>query len=148
MKSMLLCLVAALAFSAGCVSERCYENYHCSTPRICGPAGVCVYECSEPGDCGAGFVCEGHVCVVRHGDAVLDSTMPAVYCPAGMVLVQDLFCIDRYEAARPDATGASQGDDESRAVSRKGVYPWLTKDNAVAEAACNEADKRLYTPAE
>ncbi len=148
MKFVHVFIIAVVPFVAGCVSERCYENYQCSAPRICGAGGTCVYECSAPGDCGAGFICEGHVCVVGHRDALQDSALPAIYCPAGMVLVQDLFCIDVYEAARPDATGASAGDDESRAVSRKGVLPWLTKDNGAADAACNASDKRLCAPAE
>lgn len=62
-------------------------------------------------------------------------------CPFGMVLVRDpslppgsdSWCIDRYEASRPDATGAVAGADDSRAVSHAGVLPWtgVTIDEAL-----------------
>ncbi len=139
---------ALLVLAAGCVSERCYEGFDCPAPKICGPAGKCVYECSVREDCAAGFACEGHLCVVDTFDHGVDTESPEIYCPAGMALVQDLFCVDLYEAARPDSTATAPGSDGSRAVSRKGAYPWLTKDNAVAAAACTAAGKRLCEPSE
>jgi formylglycine-generating enzyme required for sulfatase activity len=58
------------------------------------------------------------------------------------------FCIDKYEASRPDATADSAGVDNSRAVSRKGVLPWfvnpMTAERlAEFKAACKSADKRI-----
>ena len=53
-----------------------------------------------------------------------------------MVKVGDSFCIDTYEASRPDATADSAGTDESLATSRVGVLPWQVADNQTARAAC------------
>jgi formylglycine-generating enzyme required for sulfatase activity len=63
------------------------------------------------------------------------------------------FCIDRYEASRPDATTSEAGQDETRATSRPGVLPWVVhpmtgEDVTRFEAACNAAAKRLCTPDE
>ncbi len=66
----------------------------------------------------------------------------AVTCPPEMVLVGD-FCIDRYEASRPDASWSSQGTDGSRATSRSFVQPWFSVTRATAVAACQGAGKRL-----
>ena len=104
------------------------------------PANGCEYACIVQGeetcngtddDCN-GLTDEGLTCS----------------CPADMVLVDDLFCMDRYEASRPDATATSQGTDSSRATSRPGVMPWLNVSFAEAQAACEAAGKRLCSPAE
>jgi formylglycine-generating enzyme required for sulfatase activity len=63
------------------------------------------------------------------------------------------FCVDRYEASRPDATATDPGQDETRAMSRLGVLPWLVHPMTEAdfsrfEAACNAAGKRLCTSEE
>lgn len=68
-------------------------------------------------------------------------------CPADMVS-HETFCMDRYEASRPDATEVSQGTDSSRAMSRPGVMPWFvnpvtTADVAAFRQACAAAGKRL-----
>jgi formylglycine-generating enzyme required for sulfatase activity len=65
-----------------------------------------------------------------------------------MVAVAKLFCIDRYEASRPDATATSYGTDNSRAQSVEGVYPWQVVSNEEAEAACESSGKRLCSPEE
>ncbi|MFA5138616.1 MAG: SUMF1/EgtB/PvdO family nonheme iron enzyme [Elusimicrobiota bacterium] len=69
-------------------------------------------------------------------------------CPKDMAAVGESFCIDRYEASRPDATGLSGGEDGSRATSRRGVMPWYVKPMSIAalrvfDAACRAAGKRL-----
>ncbi len=69
-------------------------------------------------------------------------------CPADMAMVENRFCIDRYEASRPDATAASPGTDSSRATSRPGVVPWSNSSLADAAAACAAAGKRLCTALE
>jgi hypothetical protein len=69
-------------------------------------------------------------------------------CPQGMVNIESLFCMDIYEASRPDATAQSAGTDNSYAVSREGVMPWSHVSLAEAGAACAAAGKRLCTPAE
>jgi hypothetical protein len=46
-------------------------------------------------------------------------------CPDDMVSVGAAFCIDRYEASRPDATMSAPGIDESGAVSRADALPWM-----------------------
>jgi len=82
--------------------------------------------------------CDGAV------DEALD-TGPTPSCPDEMVLVDEIVCVDRYEASRPDATATSGGSDSSKAVSAAGVIPWYPVDNATADAACAAAGKRLCT---
>jgi len=73
-----------------------------------------------------------------------ESPAEPLECPAEMVAVRNAFCIDRFEASRPDATDILAGKDESRAVSRQGVLPWeVGDDNAAARAACLAAGKDL-----
>ena len=69
-------------------------------------------------------------------------------CPEGMVPVENQFCIDAFEASRPDATSTSTGSDESMAVSVGGVTPWKVYSLEEAEAACQAAGKRLCEPEE
>jgi hypothetical protein len=69
-------------------------------------------------------------------------------CPTGMVNVESLFCLDEYEASRPDATSTSEGTDSSVAMSVAGVMPWSHVSLSEAAAACAAAGKRLCTPAE
>ncbi len=71
-----------------------------------------------------------------------------VCCPDDMTVVDDLFCIDRYEASRPDATEISIGVDESQASSRPGVLPWTYISVDDAQQACQNAGKRLCHPGE
>jgi len=62
------------------------------------------------------------------------------------VSVGDAFCIDRFEASRPDATDTKEGRDDSRATSRQNVLPWrVGDDNGTARAACVAAGKDLCT---
>jgi len=74
-------------------------------------------------------------------------------CPEDMVPVGSDFCIDRYEASRPDATELDAGTDETVATSRPGVLPWMvnpmTYDHFLSfQAACQAAGKRLCTKEE
>jgi formylglycine-generating enzyme required for sulfatase activity len=62
------------------------------------------------------------------------------------------FCIDTYEASRPDATAGFKGRwsasmQTPAATSRPGVLPWTTSWNEAREA-CARAGKRLPTLAE
>lgn len=86
---------------------------------------------------------------------------PEPSCPAEMVLIPanpnlgiDVpFCIDEYEASRPDATETDQGVDTSMALSLAGVIPWHV--NPMSSDALDQmrdaagtAGKRLCTAAE
>jgi sulfatase modifying factor 1 len=66
-------------------------------------------------------------------------------CPVGMTSIGDAFCIDRWEASRPDATFTSIGSDERFATSRADVMPWKLTELGEARAACEAAGKRLCT---
>ena len=104
-------------------------------------SGVCVAkECDADHPCGEGFECVANRCKVRPKDPVV--------CPADMVAVAESFCVDIFEASRPDATATSAGKDGSRALSVAGVMPWPVADNATAEQACAASGKRLCTPDE
>lgn len=72
----------------------------------------------------------------------------AVICPSDMVSVninENYFCVDKYEASRPDATEDSYGSDNSKATSRASVLPWFPVNFETAKAACESAGKRLCT---
>jgi|GEM_PF-326006 len=139
MKQVLVALVCAQAL--GCVQERCTMDQDCPSPKVCSAGGECVYECESDEDCGAGFGCAAHRCSpIEH--------VP-IQCPDDMVPVQNLFCVDRYEASRADATAEESGVDNSKATSRASVIPWeVGDDNATAAGACQAAGKRLCTPFE
>jgi hypothetical protein len=72
------------------------------------------------------------------------------WCPPDMMLIENSFCMDIWEASRPDATALFPGVDESYAVSAPGVPPWWSYSltQAEARAACEAACKRLCTVAE
>jgi hypothetical protein len=76
-------------------------------------------------------------------DVALD--LPASRCPSCMVLINGSFCIDKYEASRPDATAASQGVLDGAAQCKPQVMPWWSSALGRAEAgkACQLAGKRL-----
>jgi len=74
-------------------------------------------------------------------------------CPEDMVEVDGRFCIDRWEASRPDATAGTMGVDTTRAVSRAGVIPWYVSQMSQAvllafDGACRASGKRLCTKEE
>jgi formylglycine-generating enzyme required for sulfatase activity len=64
-----------------------------------------------------------------------------------MVSIRNMYCMDIYEASRPDATESSFGTNGSRATSRYGVLPWYERylDPNTARMACESAGKRLCT---
>ncbi len=133
--------LVSLGALIGCVEERCTSNDDCPSAKICSSEGRCVFECTEAADCGVGFKCEAHHCV-----PVASS---ALECPADMVPVSDLFCLDRYAASRADATEDSPGTSAAAPRSVPGVLPWeVGDDNATAAKACDAAGKRLCTPFE
>ena len=74
---------------------------------------------------------------------------PTPPCPEDMVDIGGSFCMDRFEASRPDATATSSGSEDGPATSRLGVLPWVfyweQDENAVARDACLAADKDLCT---
>jgi len=138
-----LVALVALVGATGClVEERCHEDRDCPGVKLCNMEnGSCYYECKVDEDCeGDAFYCEGHTCHLHCDNAELS-------CPGGMASVCGAFCIDVYEASRPDATAQSAGSDSSMAVSQPGVIPWHSGNLSVAQAiaACTAAGKRLCT---
>jgi len=84
---------------------------------------------------------------IQDSDIADDSDAIADGCPSDMV-ENGTFCIDKYEASKKDATDISQGSDESVAVSKKGVLPWMVNPMTAADyqkfkTACAAAGKRL-----
>ncbi len=122
----------------GC-EEPCDDPNGCGEP--CDDPNGCEEPCDDPNGCGE--PCDDpNGCGEPGGEKVF-------VCPEGMASIEDTYCIDIYEASKPDATAISEGSDTSKAVSQAGVRPWRIGDNnAAAEAACEAAGKRLCTAAE
>lgn len=117
-----------LAAPACVVSERCFRSQDCKQGESCNAEGRCVAARLDLGPRPDG--------------------RPPLVCAKEMARIAETFCIDLFEASRPDATEGSAGSDASRATSRKGVLPWQVTSNAEAENACRAAGKRLCTPTE
>ncbi len=179
LKIILPVLIVAGSLAACNPDQFCYRSEDCDAPMICTASGTCDYICTVDATCGKGFVCDNHRCVIPvippppqpcenppcdksctnsddcDGDWICRGKVcvppPTIVreCPENMALIRDTYCIDQFEASRPDATFDSMGSDNSKAVSKAGVMPWqIGPDNAAAETACAAADKRLCTPAE
>lgn len=136
-------LALLLLGATGClVDEQCNEDRDCPGAKLCNKNnGSCYYECKTDADCeGDDFYCEGHTCHLKCDNDEL-------VCPDDMASICGAFCMDRYEASRPDATAGNAGSDSSMAVSQPGVIPWHSGDLTDAEAAvaCSAAGKRLCT---
>ncbi len=72
-------------------------------------------------------------------------------CPANMSYIDKFggYCIDMYEASRPDATSVSAGSDSTHnATSKPNVLPWAAVTQLVARTACANALKHLCTSEE
>ncbi|MCD6326021.1 S8 family serine peptidase [bacterium] len=65
-------------------------------------------------------------------------------CPDDMTSM-GTFCIDRFEASRPDATAYDFGVESGPAMSVQGVLPWQPAFAPEANLACSLAGKRLCT---
>ncbi|MBN1655341.1 MAG: SUMF1/EgtB/PvdO family nonheme iron enzyme [Deltaproteobacteria bacterium] len=139
------CLILVI-LTQSCVHQRCYENRDCPYPKEC-TLGRCEYKCTDDSACGIGFKCVNYECEPAPNENEEQEKKP-LNCPEEMVPVAEVFCIDRFEASRPDATETSTGSDSSRALSARGVLPWQAPSNEVAEAACAASNKRLCTAQE
>jgi len=154
--SIVLLSFLALFFS-GCIADSvCLSDADCKAPEFCDKdSGNCRVECTEAADCeGTGYICRDNVCIlsgVPDGDSDTegDSESTVMTCPSDMVAVEGLFCIDRYEAARADATADNSGSDNAGAPqSVEGLMPWTNIAQSDAQAACIKAGKRLCSPDE
>jgi len=150
--STLVALVALPPLTGCIVKERCFAADDCPAGLTCdlatGACGPIPPECVVALDCGeVGFACEDGTCVAHCEDVALT-------CPSDQVPVCGAFCMDAWEASRPDATDQDAGIDGSVATSRAGVLPWFSTDpdlgmnRAIAAAACEAGGKRLCTAAE
>ena len=63
-------------------------------------------------------------------------------CPDEMSCMGS-FCMDRFEASRPDATAYDPGLEFGAAVSARGVLPWQAENVVEMVSACALAGKRL-----
>lgn len=154
--------LAALSLVGACFvdfteSIPCDTNAQCQTGSRC-EAGRCVTgeangvdaSLADGGDAASTDVSDP-IDLPEGGD--LGGDLPdeagAPPCPEGMAHVFDnpigRFCIDKYEASRPDSTDVSAGINSSEATSRAGVLPWTDVPLSTAIAACAGAGKALCT---
>jgi hypothetical protein len=85
--------------------------------------------------------------IYEHDEEMNDSDTENGQCPSDMV-ENGTYCIDKFEASKKDATENSMGSDESIAVSKKGILPWMVNpvtasDYQKFKTACAAAGKRL-----
>jgi hypothetical protein len=127
----------------------CSECPHLTPSRACtglGDTAVCDLGCNVSGcksqTAPATEVCNGldENCNGVPDDGADDATINvgAPYPGSG-------YRIDKYEAARPDATSGSDGVLEHRACSLPLVMPWGSVSHDAAAAACLAGGKRLCT---
>lgn len=136
--NLILLLFVLTGLGIHCIVEDvCYNSAECTGDKDC-INGQCAYECVHNDDCSGDLICEDHHCIPA-GELV---------CDADMARIENLFCMDVYEASKSDATSLSEGTDTSQAYSQEGVIPWRTDFADVAKQACEAAGKRLCTPEE
>ncbi len=159
-------LAGALLLHGCMVDQVCYSQADCPKDQSChSSTGTCSARlaCTKSSDCPKGMNCSSNLRCIA-GQCATDNDCPGdqtcqdglcksseeLKCPNGMVPVENSFCIDIYEASRPDATTHDPGTDESLATSRPDVIPWQvpTGSNDLAQAACKAAGKRLCTALE
>ena len=160
----------------GCLPNCTLHENFCGDGWTCGdeecddgnadPCDGCLGDCTlHENFCGDGIRCPPEECDDGNNDdgdrCSADCRAEASERPAEMVRVaadpelgvaQD-FCMDRYEASRPDATAEAMGSDISLATSRAGVLPWFENPMdgdkfALFQAACAAAGKRLCSKQE
>lgn len=154
--------------AAGCiVDSACFNDADCPSGKQCeiptgATRGTCRPMCFQNEDCDEGYLCDdlSHKCVEAECETDTDCpggfecsdgkcrAVETLSCPEGMVVIDERFCIDIYEASRPDATEEDHGTDGTVALSREGVIPWEVDNNQEAEDACRAAGKRLCSESE
>lgn len=75
-------------------------------------------------------------------------------CPYNMVVgihgagahTEDVFCLDQFEASRPDATLSAPGVNERYATSRADALPWTGLSAAAARIACSGEAENIEIP--
>lgn len=81
-------------------------------------------------------------------------TLSSTDCPPNMVLINDNFCIDQYEASLEEFNNGTwvahsafhtPSGSNFRAVSKANVKPQAHISGALAQQACEQSDKRLCT---
>lgn len=103
-----------------------------------------VREQCLPGDC------EDGVCIDGECKSAYDipASKHRLKCPLDMVVVDNRFCMDRYEATRVNADFSKMGTIDSLGQSRAGALPWEGPDFLTARDACVSVGKRLCTAGE
>ncbi len=110
----------------GCVvSSYCFSDQDCAEGLLCSVQGKCE-----------------SASLRRDLSVAPDLNTPRRCTLPEMVQIGG-FCIDIYEASRPDATQITEGVSSAYAANKKGVLPWQGVDLSTARAACRAAGKSL-----
>jgi hypothetical protein len=109
-----------------------------------------LYGCAPPSATPTPSLTQAPSATPSHTATATATATCGLQCPDDMVAVGSEFCMDRYEASRPDATIANAGATESVATSRPGVLPWMVNPMSRAhllrfQDACQAAGKQLCT---
>jgi len=155
---------SACELDRGCVDNRCVLAkgcIGCPYPQTAHGQSQCIHGLCKVLACDAGYMnadnnprngceCDQNAgpCTPADGDDDPEQDAETLTCPSDMVNIDNLFCMDTWEASRPDATADAGGSDPGAATSRPGVIPWLPVSKAIAAAACETAGKRLCNAAE
>ncbi len=130
-------LCRALVGDTECVdSTSCSEGHSCQSGFCQAATGESQTEVCN----GLDDDCDGQV--DDFGSGVCDT------CPFGMVFVSNVggsgrgFCIDAYEASRPDATDVDSGTVETYAIAQADVIPWTGLTPEEAEEVCEASELR------
>jgi formylglycine-generating enzyme len=144
--------VTGPACSANAIPGQCIDVAECRGSRsptagVCaGPANIqcCTPRFADSVTCDPNAIVQPNRC--------LDEEPGDPGCPPGMARVET-FCVDRFEAALVDASGAPWSPyfppaGDVRAVSLRGAVPQGFISQIAAQEACAASGKRLCTDAE
>ncbi len=149
MRSLQYCaLIALLTFLYMSVVWTACQNDSSSTPDPTHTSQTGQSGCLDESSSSSSSM-DSNSTTTTSSSSSSSSSETTLECPIGMVLIDDTFCIDVYEASRTDATDASEGSAATvNDPPISGVIPWRVFNLTTAEQACTSVGKRMCSPSE